>query len=118
MALTVVGALSAGCDDPPRNEYTAGCLMVLRQDHGTWMFGAKAKPVAEAFCTCFGDEMKKSTTMKTKDKARTLAFLNGFDGTKSEGDAILAVGDFLKELDDGKAELVAIVGRCQSRLTK
>ncbi len=118
IALTVVGALSAGCDDTPKNTYAAGCLKVLRQDQGFWVFGAEVKPFAEAFCTCFGDEMEKGTAMNDAVKAKTLAFLTGFDGSKSDEDTFTVIGRYLKDIGDDKAQLVAIIGRCKLRLTK
>ena len=118
IALTVVGALAAGCDDTPDNKYAAGCLKVLRQDRGILVFGAKTKPFTEAFCACFGDEMEKTRAMSNAGKARTLDFLTRFDGSKDDGVTYIAIGRYLNDLNDGKAELVAIVGRCQDRLSK
>ena len=118
IALAIAGSAVAGCDETPRNEYASACLNVLDDERGAWVFGASAKPVAEAFCACFGDEVGKNKRLAAADTAKLLAFLKRVEETENQIAVLASVSTFTREMGDKAGELKSIVGRCHMRFAK
>jgi hypothetical protein len=118
IALVVAGSVMAGCEETPKNAHAAACLKVLREERGVWIFGARAQPVAEAFCACVGEEVAKSKRLDDADRGKILAYLDAFEPTQD----FVAIGTHYARFRDSMGDkydgFKDALDRCLDRLAK